>query len=226
MIELGNPYYGDNAADLSQDDAFTLAGITMCGPGMGKAIRERMGEVAYGIMRKYGPRAFEMPKRAAAIHEAGHVVINATLGIRNTLSLIDQKRGGDGQPLWFGFTDVAGDELVDTPDCPASFEDILTRARAVYAGIAAEDLLAGDDRREASSLDEVMMSQILAERAADLNDRDAEPLWQKEVVMWCQRQIAANQEAHQQIVAALLARKRLKGKQLRELCSKVRPVQA
>lgn len=226
MIELGNPYYGENAADLSQDDVFTLAGVTMCGPGLGKAVRERLGAIAYNIMRKHGPRAFEMPKRAAAIHEAGHVVINAILGIRNTLSLIDQKRGGDGQPLWFGFTDVAGDMLVDTPECPASFDDTLARARATYAGIAAEDVLAGDDRREASSLDEVVMSQLLAERAAELGGRDGESLWQSEVAAWCMRQIAVNQEIHGQIVTALLNRKRLKGKLLRELCVKVRSIQA
>ncbi len=35
-----NPYC-EQAANLSQDDWFTLAGITMAGPGLGKRVRER-----------------------------------------------------------------------------------------------------------------------------------------------------------------------------------------
>ena len=77
--DIANPHY-EQAANLLHDDVFTLAGFTMFGPGLGKAVRERFVALAADIMRKHGPRAFEMPKRAAAIHEAGHVTINSVLG--------------------------------------------------------------------------------------------------------------------------------------------------
>ena len=100
--DVANPFY-EQSVDLSQDDVFTLAGFTMCGPGLGKAVRERFVAVAANLLRKHGPRAFEMPKRAAAIHEAGHIVINSVLGVRTTNVLIDPITR-NGKLFWIGNT--------------------------------------------------------------------------------------------------------------------------
>jgi hypothetical protein len=161
-----NPYY-EHATDLSQDDWFTLAGITMAGPGLGKRVRERFVAIAADILKKHGLRAFEMPKRAAAIHEAGHVVINCVVGIRTTSVLIDHIHR-NGQLCWIGYTEAPDMAFVDAPTAPAGFDKLLMRARTTCAGIAAEYLFAGPDRREASSIDEIIMSQIFAARAAPL----------------------------------------------------------
>ncbi len=164
-----------------------------------------------------------MPKRAAAIHEAGHVVINSAVGVRTTSVLIDQIHR-NGALHWIGHTDAPDLAFVDAPNAPAGFDKLLMRARTTYAGIAAEDLFAGPDRREASSLDEIMMSQIFAERAASLIGVDPEALWQNEVWAWCVAQLHQNCNAHAEIAAALMERKRLKGKALRDLCRKVKPL--
>jgi hypothetical protein len=215
-----NPYY-ENSADLAHDDFFTLAGFTMAGPGLGKAVRERFAAIAADILHKHGLRAFEMPKRAAAIHEAGHVVVNAVLGVRTTSALIDHIHR-NGTLFWIGHTDAPDLAFVDTPLAPAGFDKLLMRARTTYAGIAAELLFAGPDRREGSSLDEIMMSQIFAEMAASLVGATPEALWQNDVWSWCMAQLHHNRNAHAEIAAALLERKRLKGKALRDLCRKVK----
>jgi hypothetical protein len=217
-IESINPHYGEHAADLSQDDRFTLVGMTVTGPGIGKHMRKRMDKLIVDIKRKHGQRAFEMPKRAAAIHEAGHVVVNTVLGIKMTRSFIEELQH-NGQPIWIGYTD--GDlRLSGTPGNPASLDVALMKARATYAGIAAENLFAGDDHRHGSSLDEVLMSQVLIELHAG-DDIETGRFWQNEVAAWCTCQLHHNRAVHAQATKALLDRRRIKGKRLRELCDKV-----
>ena len=212
----------EHPVDLSQDDILSLAGFTMVGPGLGKAVRERFIVTAGSIFRNHGPRAFEMPKRAAAIHEAGHVVINSVLGVQTTKVLIDSITRG-GKLFWIGYTDAPNLAFVDSPASPVSFDHILRRSRATYAGLAAELIFAGDDRREGSSLDEIIMSQLLAERAASLVGLSAPTLWRDEVAAWCNIHLRCNHKAHVKITTALMNRGRLKGKVLRELCAEVLP---
>jgi hypothetical protein len=219
-----NPYY-EHGADLSQDDIFTLAGITMFGPGLGKRIRERFVEIAASLIRNHGMSAFEMPKRAAAIHEAGHVVINSAVGVRTTSVLIDHLHR-NSELFWIGYTNAPDLAFVDTPAAPAGYDKLLMKSRTTCAGIAAEMLFAGPDRREGSSLDEVIMSQIFAEMAASLIGVEPEALWQNDVWSWCIAQLHHNRNAHAGIADALMERKRLKGKALRDLCGKVKPLSA
>jgi hypothetical protein len=219
--DIFNSYY-EHATDLSQDDMLTLSGVTMVGPGLGRRVRERFVDITADLLRKYGLRAFEMPKRAAAIHEAGHATINCVLGVRTTSVLIDHIHR-NGTLYWIGYTDAPDLALVDMSDAPAGFDKLLMRARSTYAGIAAERLFAGSDRREGSSLDEIIVSQIFAERAASLIGAEPEALWKNDVAEWCIEQLVLNRVVHAQISAALVERKRLKGKALRELCAKVTP---
>ena len=125
--DVFNPFY-EQSVDFSRDDIFTLAGFTMCGPGLGKAVRERFVALAAGLVRKHGLSAFEMPKRAAAIHEAGHVVVNSVLGVRTANVLIDPITRG-GKLFWIGFTDAPKLAFVDSPASPVS-SDEFWRGRA------------------------------------------------------------------------------------------------
>jgi hypothetical protein len=215
-VALKNPYYYENGTDLAQDDVVTMAGITIGAPGIGRRMREALGAFGMDILRKHGLRAFEMPKRAAAIHEAGHVVINSVLGVRTTDVYIDHL-SNMGRLDWIGFT-----ESPEMGRTDVSFEEILTRSRIIYAGLAAEDIFAGDDRRKGSSIDELFMSQLLTQNAALLIDANAEKLWKNDVWAWCMCQLQHNRDVHAEITAELLNRKRIKGKRLRELCTRVR----
>lgn len=205
---------------IQDDDIFTLAGFTMVGPGLGKAVRERFVTLAAALLKKHGLRAFEMPKRAAAIHEAGHVVAMSVMGVRVAGVLIDHATR-NGKLHWGGNTEAPELAFADTPASPIGFDTLLDRSRIVYAGLAAELLFAGEDKREGSSLDEIIMSQLLAERAASLAGANAERLWCDDVATWCHVQLYRNRAAHAEIAATLLKRGRLKRKLLRELCAKV-----
>jgi hypothetical protein len=68
------------------------------------------------------------------------------------------------------------------------------------------------------------MSQILADRAASLVGLDAPRLWRRQVAAWCMNHLFRNRKVHAGIAAALMERKRLRGKALRELCQKVKPL--
>jgi hypothetical protein len=223
-MALGSrPTTFNSSYDLSQDDIFTLAGVTMVGPGLGKAVRERFVAIAANLIQKHGLRAFEMPKRAAAIHEAGHVVINSALGIRTTHVSIDHVYR-NGELFWIGYTDAPDLAFLDAPNAPAGFDKLLMKARTTYAGIAAEDLFAGPDRREGSSLDEIIVSQIFTEKTASLIGVEPERLWREDVAAWCTNQLWRNREVVGEIAEALMERKRLKGRALRDLWGEVKPL--
>jgi hypothetical protein len=217
--DITNPHHGQ-ASNLSHDDVLTLAGFTMVGPGLGKAVRERLFSLFTGVARQNGPSAFEMPKAAAAIHESGHAIVMSILGVRVTSVTIDPRAEG-GKLFWGGNTEAPELAFADTPASPVGFDTLLNRSRIVYAGIAAELLFAGDDRREGSSLDEVVMSQLLAERAAALIGTNAQKLWEDEVWSWCNVQLLRNAVVHDEIASALLKRGRLKGRRLQDWCAKI-----
>jgi hypothetical protein len=66
--------------DMSSPDQLTLAGITVCGPGIGATAREVINQQTRKILAEHGPRAFGAPKTSASIHEAGHVVMHTLQG--------------------------------------------------------------------------------------------------------------------------------------------------
>jgi hypothetical protein len=212
--------------DFTDDEAVTIGGITLYGANLGKRVRDRFLALVDLILHDHGEQAFEMPKRAAAIHEAGHVVINAVLGVK-TISAQIESRPVKVKFAWGGWTEAPDIEFVDTPDSPPSYELLLNRARFTYAGIAAEDLFANEDRRPGSSLDEIMGSQLACEIAAmRLEHGDAERIWRNDVHAWCIRQLDYNRAVHAEIANALAKHGRVDGKPLREMCAKVRQMKA
>jgi hypothetical protein len=207
--------------DFSRDDIVTIGGITVGADGIGKTLRERVNDHIRQILAEHGPSAFEMPKRAAAVHEAGHVVIDTVLGIKATNVFIEA-RAIKGKLAWGGYSEAPDLEFFDTPDRPASFETLLNRSRSLFAGLTAEDLFAGDERRAGSSVDEIFASQLVCELACNRRPgRDAATIWQNDVVAWCARQLQHNRTVHGEIADALMAKRRIRGKRLRDLCAKV-----
>jgi hypothetical protein len=69
------------------------------------------------------------------------------------------------------------------------------------------------------------MSQAVAQQVALLTNAEHEPFfWQNHVAYWCTVQLLHNRDIHAEITSALLERKRIKGKRLRELCADVKAV--
>jgi len=209
--------------DFTKDEAVTIAGITIYDSDLGRRVRERFLALIELILRDHGEQAFDMTKGVAAIHEAGHIVINSVLGAKTISAHIESTRSVKGKLAWGGWREAPDMESVDTPDFPVSYEVLLNRARFAYAGIAAEELFADKDRRPGSSLDEVMGSQLACEIAAmRLDQGDAESIWRNDVHAWCMRQLDYNRIVHAEITHALTKSGRVNGQPLRAMCARVR----
>jgi hypothetical protein len=210
-----------SGSDLSQEDVVSIGGITMHGIGLGPKVRECLAEKTADILARHGPEAFETPKEATAIHEAGHVVINSVLGLETTEVYIEQV----DKVRWIGWTHAPGLELAATLENRASPDRLIMQSRAALAGIMAEGMFASpEDRREGSSLDEIIASQLIASEAAErsgINHNDGMKMfWHERVWRWCGNQLRHNWEVHAEITEALMVRERIEGEALRELCGR------
>jgi hypothetical protein len=118
-----------------------------------------------------GPQAFECPQSTAAVHEAGHCVMDALNGdypARASIWPIVEL----GRTQWIGRTEGVPPWRVDART-PA--EDDLKQAQSQLAGVVAEALF--DSYRLGSSIDEIVISQSIVRTAAIKMLLDTEGLW-------------------------------------------------
>lgn len=164
--------FNPDMVDLSSPDMATLGGITIYSPGIAVELQEACVKEAMRVLEEHGSAAFDLPKETAAIHEAGHIVIGRLIGKRLKGAKIRQHKSGN----WIGVTNSHPEpHSLDTPD------KILREARSIYAGIAAEMLFDPDPRR-GSSIDEVVMSQLItADASRMLGVDDPRTYWVNEV---------------------------------------------
>jgi len=202
--------------DLSSDDSVTLAGITIVGDGIGVSVRDTLAGEHSRILAEHGPRAFDNPKEAAAIHEAGHVVAHTAMGGRvRRASIACHALGG-----WIGYTEYRGSNWNISPQS-AAVAKWLNVSRNLYAGIAAE-MLFDPDPREGSSLDEVLMSQFAGHQGALIADEDPKAFWGTNVHYWLRETLEKHRETHAEITTHLMRHGKIDGRPLNELCAKVR----
>jgi hypothetical protein len=162
--------FNSELVDMSSPDRATLAGITIESPGISDKLRALLQAETTRIFQKHGAAAFGSPKQSAAIHEAGHTVIAAYIGRRPKRVRIKQSEAD----MWLGLTECYERPRLDTP------AKLLREARFIYAGVAAE-MMFDPNFREASSLDEVIMSQLVADQAAQELGTDPETYWRSAV---------------------------------------------
>jgi hypothetical protein len=188
-------------------DTVTLADVTLSNPDIARRLRELFSKQTAKILAAHGLRAFEMPKKAAAVHEAGHAVVATWLGKTVTrVGVHECPVGWAGYCHWEG-----GNWRLEASNTAGMIE----LARSLFAGLAAELMWADEDRREGSSLDELILSQIAAEEAAG-SAAGGEALWRSEVrdvVLQC---LNRNTEGVGSVADHLFAHNRLKGQPLRD----------
>jgi hypothetical protein len=167
----------DAAYDPTTADTVTLAGIKLQSPGVGRDVRDAIGSRVRHALETEGPRAFETPRSAAAIHEAGHIAWHLTQGRRIKRAWIEPTLTG-----WIGMTEIHGkgwNVTLETQTATA-IADHLEVARHLLAGVTAERLFE-KDFRAGSSIDEIVMSQLVGAHAATLEDQEAGPYWLQQV---------------------------------------------
>jgi hypothetical protein len=156
-----------------------------------------------------GPRAFECPKSSAALHEAGHCLIDALNGTPPASASIWPIRES-GRVHWIGRTNGIPKWHVDG-ETPAEAD--LKQAQSQLAGVVAEVLFDADYRR-ASSIDEIVISQSIVRTAAIKMRRDAEELWLHTLA-----EVASKLRAHEwtvrEIANALMNKGSMKARRLR-----------
>ena len=162
-----------------------------------------------------GPRAFECPKSSAALHEAGHCLIDALNGTLPASASI-WPIWEFGRLQWIGRTNGTPKWHVDD-ETPAAAD--LKQAQSQLAGVVAEALFDADYRL-ASSIDEIIISQSIVRTAAIKMLRDAEELWLNTLT-----EVACKLKAHErtvrQIANALMNRGGIKARRLRALLQAV-----
>lgn len=112
------------------------------------------------ILKEEGPSAFQMPREAAVVHETGHAIVAHHEGTAVArVSVFDDGIKG----IWGGYTKFKK----KNPDIDAAttpVPTILSQARIVIAGLVSE--ATSPWYHKASSIDELLVSQMLAHWAA------------------------------------------------------------
>jgi hypothetical protein len=147
-------------------------------PGIGTLVRDMLEDKVSEVFARPGSAAFDNSKGAAAIHDAGHVIVYMVQGVCVEHAHIEAHGSG-----WFGYTKGRDAAFLIKNDEGETAELYLHQARVLIAGVQAEEMF-DPDFRCGSSLDEVVMSQVLAVRAAGLTGQrpsDQDRYWERMV---------------------------------------------
>jgi hypothetical protein len=177
------------------------------------------------LLATHGWRAFEQPRSAALAHEVGHAMVAHHDGATVRKLVITRR---DELPaafeVWVGRCDIAGPRFEIGPD--ASPEFVLTQICKVAAGCISEKALDPSGVREASSLDEVTVSQLLANNLSLLREfrhRTPQEIW---AVCWRRTAhvIKQNEDVARELIAKLSLTGSIRGTPLNKSLAKVRQV--
>lgn len=196
-----------SSAFIGEEDLGSmLAGMS---PGDRAAFLGHVGMLQARARAQQGEAAFDMPRSAAAIHEAGHAVYAAVEG-RRVLKVKIFRRTVNGRRLWLGTTYDERSEWFASPFTPDAAD--LSVARNKIAGVVAEHLFEPKPRA-GSSLDEVALFGFLCAGAAPKLDR-----WAHEIAVEQDAIVDAALRRHEatvrDIAAALIRHRKLRGHRL------------
>lgn len=156
---------------------------------------------AFKQVTAHGPRVLEMPRSAAVAHEVGHVIVNAHHGRRVSRVRVFEHEPG----VWGGFTHTKGGWM--DLSATGSPDDILQYICNLSAGFIGEAILDPTGVRTCSSLDEVVVSQLIADQLASRwGNVSPEVLWRK-----CQKRTAFIIKFNEEPARALMAKLSLCG---------------
>lgn len=192
----------------------------------------RYAELEYrsAIKRALEQRSLEQiarnqTRRTAAAHEAGHAILYASYGDSFKYVKVFQRI----EP-YIGIQMWGGETMPDKFSGPCELNpstnqrEYLFRARSLIAGLGGETLMGVDTI--GSSLDELVMSQVLAQLLAGLcGEASGELIWRNDVWNVTLAIIKANAEPHARVMDALIREKRIDAVRLKILLRDVHPIE-
>lgn len=193
-------------------ESFAVPGVAghRCDAATADAINKGLVALARVAYAAQGMAAFDQTRKAAAIHEAGHVVVAIALG--QTVERVKVWRSfALGAWRWEGHTLYRNEEW--RVDETTSALDDAHFAMNTFAGVASEMLFAGDDYKLGSSLDEIVTFNGVARNVAIKSGTDQDLITtqlQRTVI----RRLKDNEFIVRAIAKKLMLHKVLRGKQL------------
>lgn len=176
-----------------------------------------------------GKRTFESTKRCAAIHEAGHCVVDAITA--------DQDHGGQWWPpdsariwrapvkglcCWLGETRPAKKAPPFQVDAREDLVGFMTLATRVMGGVVAELAFDGSDYRMGSSVDEWVVAGGCARTLETIGAFPTAEQALSSLILITRNMLAANAHAVQAIATTLERQRRIEGAELADLLRAVR----
>lgn len=148
-----------------------------------------MREQVTKLLGQQGFRAFEVPRSSAIAHETGHVVVGRYHGFEarsceitpHAISCEIVRRAVNSSSAWGGFTKWAQPHPFE-PEGPVEFTTIATptvlaQMSTTIAGVVAEAVFDPAGYRDGSSIDEVLVAQVLVDQLAPRLGQLPETLW-------------------------------------------------
>lgn len=176
-----------------------------------------------------GQRALESTKRCAAIHEAGHCVVNTlTAGGMFWPPAITRiwREPVKGLTVWLGETQPATHAPKVRVDARQDVARFMTLAVRTLGGVVAEMLFDGGDYRLGSSADEWVVAGGCARALADVGTFPCAEVAMSRLLMTTSALLTANTARVQAIAAALQHRRKLEGAELGDFLQSVAKVAA
>lgn len=128
------------------------------------------------ILATDGPRAFESPRSAAIAHEVGHAIVSVHDDVQVEKIAVWKAPGG-GEYEWAGVTTKKGRSFFIGPDTPIA--KALSHACFVIAGEVGEAILAPNEYRAGTALDEVIYTQRIVYALAHRVKMEEADLWEQ-----------------------------------------------
>ena len=210
--------------DFSSVEAY--GALHMLPPSLRCAALEFISNQSVKILEAEGIAGLEIPREEAAAHEAGHAVVAQHEGYAIERIIVAEKFWSvAGRPVtvWTGFTYLGGPRtLVVGPRTDPGND--LSYARVLIAGLVGEEI--AGLARDASSIDELIMSQAVVSVAAGKLGVDGEALWASAVWRRTAKIIRHNIQPLNQITGHLLYAEEIDGAVLKQMLSEVRRLPA
>jgi hypothetical protein len=212
----------------AQDASSANPLLSILPKGIPPAVIGAIERETHKILTSHGIAAFLMSRDAAIVHEVGHTIVAAAEGqIMQSVRIFS--RSTPVGTAWGGWCDCDDEDWTSGPD--SSVESDLSRARIIIGGLVGEAITGM--AKPGSSLDEQVMSQVLAHNAAvKLADHSsdaacddfAEQLWREKVFDVTIAILRANEGPFEQLAGLLDRKGKVKGHKLRAVLDQVRGI--